>query len=163
MLVSDEHGGGDASIDAASNKFVANIPLGGGKGNTVYDSVSGQILVAVHDVNLLTVIDPATNQIISRIPVRARLAGNVGEEFAAAGIDGLGVRGAGDREAMVGRIDSDVIPAAFAAGMEGGSNVPTLRADREGGRRWQRKGRAESVYEHECSPRKSYSLGRRSS
>ncbi len=67
MFVSDEHGGVDAVIDAASNKLITNIPLGGGAGNTVYDSVSGHILVAVHGVNLLAVIDPATNQIINRI------------------------------------------------------------------------------------------------
>jgi DNA-binding beta-propeller fold protein YncE len=67
VFVSDEHGEVDAVIDAASNKLVANIPLGGGAGNTVYDSVSGQILVAVHGANLLLVIDPATNQIIHRI------------------------------------------------------------------------------------------------
>ena len=95
--------------------------------------------------------------------MRADLAGGLGEEFAAAGIDGLGVRGAGDREAMVGRIESDVIRAAFAAGTEAGSDLPTLHADGEGGRRWQRKGRAESVYERECSPRKSYSPGLKSS
>src|SRR5580692_7202617 len=67
VFVSDEHGGVDAVIDAASNKLVANIPLGGGAGNTVYDSVSGHILVAVPGLNLLAVIDPATNQIINRI------------------------------------------------------------------------------------------------
>src|ERR1700677_1235091 len=69
VFVSDEHGGVDAVIDAASNKLVADIPLGGGAGNTVYDSVSGHILVAVHGVNLLAVIDPATDQILSRIPL----------------------------------------------------------------------------------------------
>jgi DNA-binding beta-propeller fold protein YncE len=69
VFVSDEHGGVDAVVDAASNKLIANIPLGGGAGNTVYDSVSGYILVAVHGVNLLAVIDPATNQIVSRIPL----------------------------------------------------------------------------------------------
>jgi len=69
VFVSDEHGGVDVVIDAASNKLIANIPLGGGAGNTVYDSVSGHILVAVHGVNLLAVIDPATNQIINRIPL----------------------------------------------------------------------------------------------
>jgi DNA-binding beta-propeller fold protein YncE len=69
VFVSDEHGGVDAVIDAASNKLIANIALGGGAGNTVYDSVSGHILVAVHGVNLLAVIDPATNQIVSRIPL----------------------------------------------------------------------------------------------
>jgi DNA-binding beta-propeller fold protein YncE len=67
VFVSDEHGGIDAVIDAASNKLVTNIPLGGGAGNTVYDSVSGHILVAVHGMNLLAVIDPATNQIVSRM------------------------------------------------------------------------------------------------
>jgi DNA-binding beta-propeller fold protein YncE len=67
VFVSDEHGGVDAVIDAAKNKLIANIPLGGGAGTTVYDSVSGYILVAVHGLNLLAVIDPATNQITNRI------------------------------------------------------------------------------------------------
>jgi DNA-binding beta-propeller fold protein YncE len=67
VFVSDEQGGVDAVIDATSNKLIANIPLGGGAGNTVYDSVSGHILVAVHGVNLLAVIDPATNPIVGRI------------------------------------------------------------------------------------------------
>jgi DNA-binding beta-propeller fold protein YncE len=69
VFVSDEHGGVDAVIDAVSNTLIANIPLGGGAGNTVYDSASGHILVAVHGVNLLAVIDPAANQIVSRIPL----------------------------------------------------------------------------------------------
>jgi len=69
VFVSDLHGGVDAVIDAASNKLIANILLGGGVGNTVYDSVSGHILVAVHGINLLTVIDPATNQIVTRLPL----------------------------------------------------------------------------------------------
>ena len=62
------------------------------------------------------------------------MAGNVGGEFAAAGIDGLGVRGAGDREAMVGRIDRYEIPAAFAAGTEGGSERRANSARGRGGR-----------------------------
>src|SRR5260370_2437145 len=65
VFVSDEHGGVDAVIDAGSNKLITNIPLGGGAGNTVYDPVSGHILVAVHGLNLLAIIDPTTNQIIS--------------------------------------------------------------------------------------------------
>jgi DNA-binding beta-propeller fold protein YncE len=69
VFVSDEHGGVDAVIDAASNKLITNIPLGGGAGNTVYDSYSGHILVAVHGMNLLAIIDPATDQILSRIPL----------------------------------------------------------------------------------------------
>jgi DNA-binding beta-propeller fold protein YncE len=69
VFVSGEHGGVDAVIDAASNKLIANIPLGGDAGNTVYDSVSGHILVVPHSVNLLVVIDPGTNRIVSRIPL----------------------------------------------------------------------------------------------
>ena len=66
VFVSDEHGQVDAVIDAKSNKLITKIPLGGGAGNTVYDPISGHILVAVHSVNLLVAIDPATDKIISR-------------------------------------------------------------------------------------------------
>lgn len=66
VFVSDEHGGVDAVIDATSNKLIANIPLGGGAGNTVYDSGSGHILVAVHGVNELVAIDPAAMKITGR-------------------------------------------------------------------------------------------------
>ena len=54
VFVSDEHGGVDAVLDAANNKLITNIPLGGGA-EYRYDSVSGQILVAVHGLNLLAV------------------------------------------------------------------------------------------------------------
>lgn len=66
VFVSDEHGGVDAVVDTASGKLLANIPLGGGAGNTVYDSGSGHILVAVHSVNELVDIDPAPMKIIGR-------------------------------------------------------------------------------------------------
>jgi DNA-binding beta-propeller fold protein YncE len=66
VFVSDEHGGVDAVVDATSGRLVANIPLGGGAGNTVYDSGSGHILVAVHSVNELVAIDPAAMKIIGR-------------------------------------------------------------------------------------------------
>jgi DNA-binding beta-propeller fold protein YncE len=66
VFVSDEHGGVDAVIDATTNKLIANIPLGGGAGNTVYDSGSGHILVAVHGVNELVAIDPAAMRITGR-------------------------------------------------------------------------------------------------
>ena len=66
VFVSDEHGGVDAVVDTTTNKLLANIPLGGGAGNTVYDSGSGHILVAVHSVNELVVIDPAAMKIIGR-------------------------------------------------------------------------------------------------
>jgi DNA-binding beta-propeller fold protein YncE len=66
VFVSDEHGGTDAVIDATNNTLVASIPLGGGAGNTVYDSGSGHILVAVHSVNELVAIDPASAKIVGR-------------------------------------------------------------------------------------------------
>ncbi len=69
VFVSDEHGGVDAVIDTTSNTLIAKIALGGGAGNTVYDLVSGHILVAVHGVNMLVVIDPATNKILRRYPL----------------------------------------------------------------------------------------------
>ena len=66
-IVSDEHGGVDAVVDTASGKLLRNIPLGGGAGNTVYDSGSGHILVAVHGVNELVAIDPAAMKIIGSL------------------------------------------------------------------------------------------------
>ncbi len=69
VFVSDEHGNVDAVLDATTGKLLANIPLGGGAGNTVYDSVSGHILVAVHGVNELVAIDPATNGVLGHYPM----------------------------------------------------------------------------------------------
>jgi len=69
VFVSDEHGDADAVIDATTNLLVTTIPLGGGAGNTVYDTGSGHILVAVHEKNELVAIDPATARIIGRYPV----------------------------------------------------------------------------------------------
>ena len=66
VFVSDEHGGVDAVVDAKTNTLIASIPLGGGAGNTVYDPGSGHILVAVHGLNQLAIIDPASMKIVAR-------------------------------------------------------------------------------------------------
>ncbi|HEY1213377.1 MAG TPA: YncE family protein, partial [Bryobacteraceae bacterium] len=66
VFVSDEHGGVDAVVDAQTNKLITSIPLGGGAGNTVYDTASGHILVAVHGADELASIDPAAMKIIGR-------------------------------------------------------------------------------------------------
>jgi DNA-binding beta-propeller fold protein YncE len=50
VFVSDEHGGVDAVVDTVSAQLLTDIPLGGGAANTVYDSASEHILVAVHSV-----------------------------------------------------------------------------------------------------------------
>src|SRR5260370_4297615 len=56
VFVSDEHSNVDAVIDTKTNSLVASIPLGGAAGNTVYDSDSGHILVAVHETNEVVAI-----------------------------------------------------------------------------------------------------------
>ena len=93
VFVSDEHGDADAVIDVTTNALVKTIPLGGNAGNTVYDSGSGKILVAVSGKNELAMIDPATATIIGRyslpgiegahgvvLDVSARLAFVAGED-----------------------------------------------------------------------------------
>lgn len=93
VFVSDEHGDADAVIDATTNSLIATIPLSGGAGNTVYDSGSGHILVAVHEKNELVSLDPATAKIIGHhslpgiesphgiaLDVDARLAFVAGED-----------------------------------------------------------------------------------
>jgi DNA-binding beta-propeller fold protein YncE len=67
LFVSDEHGEADVVIDAKTNTLIKKIPLGGGAGNTVYDQVSGRILVAVHGQNELVSINPETMEIIDRL------------------------------------------------------------------------------------------------
>ena len=51
--------------------------------------------------------------------VRADLAGDVAENLAGVGIDGLGMGGAGDKETVIGGVHGDVVPATFAADGEG--------------------------------------------
>jgi len=69
LFVSDEHGNADAVIDATTNTMVTSIPLGGGAGNTVYDSGADRIYVAVHGKNELVTIDPLRAKITARTPL----------------------------------------------------------------------------------------------
>ena len=66
VFVSDEHGKKDAVIDTRTNTLVTSITLGGEAGNTVYDSGSKQILVAVHEPAELVAIDPSSAKIAAR-------------------------------------------------------------------------------------------------
>lgn len=69
VFVSDEHGDADAVIDTSNNTLVTTIPLGGAAGNTVYDSKSDRIYVAVHGKNELVAIDPLHAKITARTPL----------------------------------------------------------------------------------------------
>lgn len=69
IYVSDLHGKTDTVIDAKTNQRVTTIALGGGAGNTQYDSVSEHIFVTVHGQNQLAEIDPNTDQVTGRYPL----------------------------------------------------------------------------------------------
>ncbi len=66
LYVSDETGETETVIDVRSNTRIATIQLGGGVGNTQYDSVSRHIFVNVQSRQQLVEIDPATDRIIAR-------------------------------------------------------------------------------------------------
>jgi DNA-binding beta-propeller fold protein YncE len=66
IYVSDLHGKTDTVIDAKTTQRLTTIDLGGGAGNTQYDSVSEHIFVTVHRKNQLAEIDPIKDQVIAR-------------------------------------------------------------------------------------------------
>jgi len=66
IYISDLHGKTDTVIDAKTNQRITTIPLGGGAGNTQYDSLSEHIFVTVHGKNQLAEIDPAKDEVIAR-------------------------------------------------------------------------------------------------
>jgi DNA-binding beta-propeller fold protein YncE len=70
IYVSNLHGKSDTVVDAKTNMPIATIPLGGGAGNSQYDSVSGHILVTVDGREELAEIDPDTNQITARYQLK---------------------------------------------------------------------------------------------
>jgi YVTN family beta-propeller protein len=69
IYVSDLHGKTDTVIDAKTNQHLTTIALGGGAGNTQYDSVLEHIFVTVHGKNELAEIDPTKDQVIGRYPL----------------------------------------------------------------------------------------------
>jgi YVTN family beta-propeller protein len=66
IYVSDLHGKTDTVIDAKTNERITTIALGGGAGNTQYDSVSEHIFVTVHGQNKLAEIDPMKDEVVGR-------------------------------------------------------------------------------------------------
>ncbi len=69
VYVSDESGGGEVVIDAATNK-VTRVQLDGEAGNTVFDAGSRSILVTVQTRNQVYVIDPRNDRILGRFSLQ---------------------------------------------------------------------------------------------
>lgn len=70
LYVSDEKGGEVTVIDTERNKRVDSIKIGGAVGNTRYDTVSHMILTTAKTKNELVVIDPRTQKITARYPLK---------------------------------------------------------------------------------------------
>jgi YVTN family beta-propeller protein len=69
IYVSDLHGKSDTVIDAKTNQRLTTISLGGGAGNSQYDSVSDRIFVTVDGREELAEIDPNSDQVAARYPL----------------------------------------------------------------------------------------------
>src|SRR5215813_6241158 len=69
IYVSDLHGHADTVIDAKTNQRLTTIELGGGAGNSQYDSASDRILVTVDGREELAEINPSTDQVAARYPL----------------------------------------------------------------------------------------------
>jgi len=69
IYVSDLHGKTDTVIDAKSNQRITTIALGGGAGNTQYDSISERIFVTVHGLNRLAEIAPNKDEVVATYPL----------------------------------------------------------------------------------------------
>lgn len=69
IYVSDLHGKTDTVIDAKTNQRVTTIALGGGAGNSQYDSVGDRIFVTVDGREELAEIDPNSDQVVARYPL----------------------------------------------------------------------------------------------
>jgi len=66
IYVSDLHGKTDTVIDAKTNQRLTTIALGGGAGNSQYDSVSDRIFVTVDGREELAEIDPSSDTVVAR-------------------------------------------------------------------------------------------------
>lgn len=69
MWTTNESGGSETIIDAATGAPRGTVELGGEAGNVAYDPASGHMLADVQARNQLAVIDPATRAIIRRVPL----------------------------------------------------------------------------------------------
>lgn len=67
--VSNEHDHVETVIDVATGTAAGSIDIGGEAGNTVFDPVSGNIMINVQSTSQLITVNPATNRITGRISV----------------------------------------------------------------------------------------------
>jgi DNA-binding beta-propeller fold protein YncE len=69
MYVSDERARAEVVIDVLRDKIVKTIRFHGETGMPQYDSIAKKVLVNLQDLNLLAVIDPATDTVVGQYPV----------------------------------------------------------------------------------------------
>jgi DNA-binding beta-propeller fold protein YncE len=69
IWTTNETGGSETVIDAASGAVRGTSPLGGEVGNVAYDPTGDRMLVAVQGRNELAVLDPATLAVTQRVPL----------------------------------------------------------------------------------------------
>jgi DNA-binding beta-propeller fold protein YncE len=69
LWISNESGGSESVIDAATGHLVGTVELGGEAGNVRYDPTHDRVLVDVQTHNLVAVIDPHTRSTVARAAV----------------------------------------------------------------------------------------------
>jgi outer membrane protein assembly factor BamB len=69
LWISNESGGTETVIDAATGHTAGTVELGGEAGNVRYDPARDRVLVDVQTRNLIAVIDPHTRTILTRAAV----------------------------------------------------------------------------------------------
>ncbi len=69
VWTTNETGGSETVIDAATHQVRGTVDLGGDAGNVAYDPGTGMMLVDVQSHNSLALIDPATLVIVRRVPL----------------------------------------------------------------------------------------------
>ena len=70
VFISDESGGVETVIDARNNERIATIKMGGEVGNTQYDPVSRRIYACVQTTSEFVAINPETDKIEARYPLK---------------------------------------------------------------------------------------------
>jgi YVTN family beta-propeller protein len=66
VFISNNTGLGIAVVDVTRKEALAGIDIGGGAGNSQYDSGSGHVFVTVHKLAVLVEIDPVALKVVAR-------------------------------------------------------------------------------------------------